>query len=105
MDPRAEILLNNTRRRFLAQGGVAIGAAALAQLLQFDLLAQNEPPGQVNATGGLAGLPHFAPKAKRVIYMFQSGAPSQLDLFDYKPELAKRHGADLPDSISSRPTL
>jgi hypothetical protein len=99
MDPRAEILLNITRRRFLAQGGVAIGAAALAQLLQFDLLAQSEPPSQVSATGGLAGLPHFAPKAKRVIYMFQSGAPSQLDLFDYKPELAKRHGADLPDSI------
>ena len=49
--------------------------------------------------GGLPGLPHFAPKAKRVIYLFQSGAPSQLDLFDYKPQLAKTHGTDLPDSI------
>ena len=48
---------------------------------------------------GLPGLPHFAPKAKRVIYLFQSGAPSQLDLFDYKPQLAKTHGTDLPDSI------
>ena len=44
-------------------------------------------------------MPHFAPKAKRVIYLFQSGAPSQLDLFDYKPQLAKTHGTDLPDSI------
>jgi len=52
-----------------------------------------------NATGGLPGLPHFAPKAKRVIYLFQSGAPSQLDLFDHKPLLAARHGTDLPDSI------
>src|SRR6266581_4310150 len=51
------------------------------------------------ATGGLPGLPHFAPKAKRVIYLFQSGAPSQMDLFDHKPRLAELHGTDLPDSI------
>ncbi|MDZ4367834.1 MAG: DUF1501 domain-containing protein, partial [Afipia sp.] len=49
--------------------------------------------------GGLPGLPHFAAKAKRVIYLFQSGAPSQLDLFDHKPQLVARHGTDLPDSI------
>src|SRR4029453_17848973 len=61
--------------------------------------AGGTPPPAAPAPGGLPGLPHFAPKAKRVIYMFQSGAPSQLDLFDYKPELAKRHGTDLPDSI------
>ena len=47
----------------------------------------------------VAGLPHFAPKAKRVIYLFQNGAPSQLDLFDYKPMLNKMHGEDLPESI------
>src|SRR5215831_18117434 len=85
-----------TRRQFLGQTGIGIGAAALAELLQGDLFAQS---ADASATGGLAGLPHFAPKAKRVIYMFQSGAPSQLDLFDYKPQLAKRHGTDLPDSI------
>src|SRR5262249_29294886 len=84
------------RRCFLGQTGISIGAAALAELLHFDLFAQSP---DASATGGLAGLPHFALKAKRVIYMFQSGAPSQLDLFDYKPELAKRHGTDLPDSI------
>ncbi|RZL17830.1 MAG: DUF1501 domain-containing protein, partial [Pedobacter sp.] len=47
----------------------------------------------------LAGLPHFAPKAKRIIYLFQNGAPSQLDLFDYKPKLQKMFGEDLPASI------
>ena len=51
------------------------------------------------ATGGLPGLPHFPPTAKRVIYLFQHGAPSQLDLFDYKPNLARMRGADLPDSV------
>src|ERR1041384_7632366 len=98
MSRRFEDPLNLTRRRFLGQAGLGIGAAALAELLQFDLLAQSADT-IADATGGLAGLPHFAPKAKRVIYMFQSGAPSQLDLFDYKPQLAKVHGTDLPDSI------
>src|SRR5437667_1237606 len=51
------------------------------------------------AQGGLPGLPHFPPKAKRVIYLFQSGAPSQLDLFDYKPALRNRRGIELPASI------
>jgi hypothetical protein len=98
MDPRVDFSLNMNRRHFLGKAGIGIGAAALAELLQADLFAQSEAP-QTSATGGLAGLPHFAPKAKRVIYMFQSGAPSQLDLFDYKPQLVKRHGTDLPDSI------
>src|SRR6187549_2800448 len=90
MDPRV------ARRRFLGQAGVGIGMAALAELLHCDLFAQS---ADSNGTGALPGLPHFAPKAKRVIYLFQSGAPSQLDLFDYKPQLAERHGTDLPDSI------
>src|SRR5215475_10324804 len=89
-------MMNLTRRQFLGQTGIGIGAAALGELLHADLFAQI---ADASATGGLAGLPHFAPKAKRVIYLFQSGAPSQLDLFDYKPQLAKRHGTDLPDSI------
>src|SRR6476660_258715 len=49
--------------------------------------------------GGLPGLPHFAPKAKRVIYLFQSGGPSQIELFDYKPRLVEFQGTELPDSI------
>jgi hypothetical protein len=62
-------------------------------LLADDGFAQDSPHG------GLAGLPHFAPRAKRVIYLFQSGAPSQMDLFDYKPRLRDLGGTELPDSI------
>src|SRR5262245_60163599 len=96
MDPRLESGLRAARRRFLGQAGIGIGMAALAELLHCDLFAQG---AALDAAGGLPGLPHFAPKAKRVIYLFQSGAPSQLDLFDYKPQLAKTHGTDLPDSL------
>jgi hypothetical protein len=71
-----------------------LGAIALSSLLDRDLGAASVP-GQP----GLAGLPHFAPKAKRVIYLFQSGAPSQMDLFDYKPNLATLHATELPDSV------
>src|SRR5215475_12946869 len=78
-----------TRRHFFSLSSTGIGIAALASLLSED----------AKASGGLPGLPHFPPKAKRVIYLFQHGAPSQLDLFDYKPNLVKFRGADLPDSV------
>ena len=81
-----------TRRLFFSKSATGLGAAALASLLARDVDA-------APSIGGLPGLPHFAPKAKRVIYLFQHGAPSQLDLFDYKPGLEKRRGADLPESI------
>jgi hypothetical protein len=96
MDPRLERSINLTRRHFLGRAGVGLGAVALAELLNQELLAQ---ASDATATGGLPGLPHFAPKAKRVIYLFQVGGPSQVDLYDYKPELLKRQGTDLPDSI------
>ncbi len=73
-----------TRRSFL-------GTVALAHLLSDD--------GRATADGGLPGFPHFAPKAKRVIYLFQSGAPSQFETFDYKPALEKLRGQELPDSV------
>ena len=77
------------RRHFVGRGSAGLGVAALAHLL-----------GKVSlANGGLAGLPHIAPRAKQVIYLFQSGGPSQLDLFDYKPKLDQIHGSELPDSI------
>ncbi|MCA9209417.1 MAG: DUF1501 domain-containing protein, partial [Planctomycetales bacterium] len=82
-----------TRRHFFGQLG--IGAAALGSLLHADLAARELP----NRIGGLADIPHFAPKAKHVIYLFQSGAPSQMDLFDYKPELADRRSEELPESV------
>ena len=89
MDPFEETRLNITRRHFFARSSKGIGVAALASLLS----------GDSKAADGLPGLPHFPPKAKRVIYLFQHGAPSQLDLFDYKPALEKQRGADLPDSV------
>lgn len=81
--------LSLTRRTFFRQSGAGVGLAALGSLLSRD----------AQAAGGLAGIPHFAPKAKRVIYLVQHGAPSQLDLFDYKPDLQKLRGQDLPDSV------
>jgi len=64
------------------------------------LLAREASAGDTaKAVGGLPGFPHFAPKARRVIYLFQSGAPAQMDLFDYKPNLEKFRGKNLPDSV------
>ncbi len=85
------------RRQFLTQSGTSLGSMALASLLAEDGYAAESSDAAVH--GGLSGLPHFAPKAKRVIYLFQSGAPSQLELFDPKPGLEKYRGTDLPDSI------
>ena len=85
--------MHYNRRRFLKGLGFGIGGIALGSLLIPDLFGNHE-----EETAAL-GLPHFAPKAKRIIYLFQNGAPSQLDLFDYKPLLNKMQGEDLPASI------
>ena len=92
MNPLLEQPLQITRRTLLQRAGYGIGSLALASLL-----AEDAPAAPI--TGGLPGLPHFAPKAKRIIYLLQSGAPSQVDLFDYKPKLAKLRGQDLPKSV------
>src|SRR4029079_10948493 len=84
-----------TRRHFFSRSSTGIGIAALGSLLAQDGLAAAE----TNSTGGLPGLPHFAPKAKRVVFLHQSGGPSQMDLFDYKPTLNKLAGTELPGSI------
>ena len=81
-----------TRRTFLNRSGGGIGLAALGGLLG------SRTPAQASAEM-LAGYPHHAPKAKRIIYLFQSGAPSQMDLFDPKPEMVAQRGKDLPESI------
>src|SRR5437660_4302512 len=91
MNPFDQARLGITRRHFFSRASTGIGVAALASLLSEE--------AQAAAIGGLPGLPHFAPKAKRVIYLFQHGGPSQLDLFDYKPMLQKSRGAELPDSV------
>lgn len=93
---------SNTRREFLFKSGVALGGLALNSL-GFNKLDARTPDltnNMLNALGdGILRAPHIAPKAKRVIYLFQSGGPSQLDLFDYKPLLNKKNGLELPSHI------
>lgn len=86
--------LNMNRRRFLSKLSLGVGSIALGSLLIPDLFSAKSSEEMV-----LAGLPQFAPKAKRIIYLFQNGAPSQLDLFDYKPKLQELFGQDLPASV------
>ncbi len=83
-----------TRRHFLGKMSLGLGSVALGSLLIPDLFK-----GGDDGVPQLSGLPHFAPKAKRIIYLFQNGAPSQLESFDYKPLLNKMTGQDLPESI------
>ena len=98
MTPLDEYNLMLTRRSFFSRFGLGLGTAALASLVQESGDAETLPQSS-EAKIGLPGLPHFAPKAKRVIYLFQAGGPSQLDLFDPKPHLANFRGQNLPDSI------
>jgi hypothetical protein len=90
MHPIAEHFRHLTRRQFLGTTCAGLGVTALASLLNPRMFASSAVPG---------GLPHFAPKAKRVIWLTQSGAPSQLDLFDYKPGLATMFDQDLPATV------
>src|ERR1700761_389052 len=85
----SDALAHITRRQFLGRGTTGIGVAALATLLN----------PRLSAEPARAGLPHFAPKARRVIWLTQAGAPSQLDLFDSKPGLRAQFDKDLPDSV------
>jgi hypothetical protein len=99
MHPLCEHQLLLTRRHFFGRAATGIGVAALATLLHDDLFAAAPPVKGAESTGGLPGLPHFKPRARRVIYLFQSGAPSQMDLFDHKPKLDGLRGRELPDSV------
>jgi hypothetical protein len=96
MTPSREHTLLMTRRHFFGRSSAGLGTAVLATLLNDDLRGAE---ALANPDGGLPGLPHFPPKAKRVIYLFQGGAPSQLELFDFKPRLYDLRGTELPDSI------
>ena len=96
MTPESKLAAVATRRHFFGKAAHGVGSLALAHLLGRDL------PGAENASppsAGSAGLPHFAPKAKRVIWLFQSGGPSQLETFDPKPGLTRLRGQELPESI------
>jgi hypothetical protein len=95
MNPVHEYIQTITRRHFFGRGALGLGTAALASLLP----ARSSAAEATSPTGGLPGLPHFAPKAKRAIYLFMNGAPSQQDMWDYKPKMAEMFDKDLPDSI------
>ena len=90
--PVLDSLRASTRRRFLQQCGTGMGALALGSLLNDQLFAADSGVPTL-------GKPHFAPKAKNIIYLFQSGGPSHLDLFDPKPELQKRDGQQVPEDL------
>src|SRR5579862_7836910 len=100
MQPFESFLQHQTRRTFFKNTGLAAGRIALASLMFPDLFRANASP--LRAARGhpaLPGLPHFAPKARRLIYLFMNGAPSQIDLWDYKPKLGELFDKELPDSI------
>ena len=89
--------LSHNRRRFLTNAGMGLGVPALGSVLARHSCGA---PAQVNPMPDVARGLHFPPKAKRVIFLFMAGAPSQLDLFDYKPDLAKLFKTELPESVS-----
>src|SRR5258708_38773601 len=88
-----ESRLNVNRRHFLGKLSLGLGSVAVGSLLVPNLFKSGDDPLPA------LGLPHFAPKARRIIYLFQNGAPSQLESFDYKPMLTKMAGQDLPASV------
>lgn len=94
MQPLREYAQHVTRREFFGRAAAGIGTAALAGLLERDGFGASPEPA--TRFGGLPSLPHFAPKAKRVIYLFQNGGPTHVELFDYKPKLQEMHGQPVP---------
>jgi len=96
MDPVKQHINQMTRRHFFRKGAVGLGVPALASLMAQNTNAATQKRTQI---GGLPDLPHFAPKAKRAIYLFAAGAPSQMDMFDYKPKMNEFFDKDLPESI------
>src|ERR1051326_1598471 len=100
MDPFQERMRHLSRRHFFKSTGLAAGRIALAGLMMPELVkAATATKSFGRAHPALPGLPHFAPKAKRLIYLFMNGGPSQIDLLDYKPGLGKIFDSDLPESI------
>src|SRR5580704_2403496 len=103
MDPIRQQIERMTRRHFFGRTGLGLGTAALSTLLAENARSETAPAGGSTApntlTGGLPGLPHFPPKAKRAIYLHMNGGPSQMDMFDYKPKMDAMYDKDLPDSI------
>jgi hypothetical protein len=100
MNPFEEYVRNETRRQFLGRGASAVGLAAFASLLGREGLAGMLEGAKTSGDRtGLPGMAHFAPRAKHVIYLHMVGGPSQMDTYDYKPQMKEWFDKDLPDSI------
>lgn len=99
MSPEQQRAAHLTRRQFFAKGSLGLGTAALASLLQRDGFAAIGSGAKAPRIGGLEGVPHFAPKAKHVIYLLHNGAPPHVDMFDWKPEMERWRGQPIPDSV------
>ncbi|MFO0846857.1 MAG: DUF1501 domain-containing protein, partial [Gemmataceae bacterium] len=90
-----DLAIAQSRRAFLGRSALGMGAAALGSLL-----ARGAAPPRRGAAGGLPGLPHHPPRAKRVIFLYMSGGPSHLETFDFKPKLAEMDGKPMPESFT-----
>jgi len=101
MNPIQQHINAMTRRHFFGRAAMGLGVPALASIMRQQGLAApaTSAAGQPSGVGGLPELPHFAPKAKRAIYLFMAGAPCQMDMFDYKPKMNEWYDKDLPESI------
>jgi len=98
-DPLNTHRIHHLRRHFFARSAAGLGSIALASMMSQQAQSGAASNELLKGVPGILDQPHHTPKAKRVIYLFQSGGPSQLDLFDYKPTLKAQHGQPLPDSI------
>ena len=99
MTPFEHAILYETRRQFFSRTSRGLGVAALATMFGRDAALSAAGPAPDRSVGALPNLPHFAPKAKRAVYMHMLGGPPQQDLFDYKPGLKDWYDKDLPDSV------
>ena len=100
-DPLEYLRLQQTRRSFLGQASLGVGSAALSSLMARDLLAARPMDPALIASRGAVNPLHFAPKAKRVIFLCMAGGPSHLETFDYKPQLAKMNDQSMPESFTA----
>ncbi len=100
MNPLDALRLQLTRRELFGRSATGLGVGALASLLEREGFAANVPPTPApQRYGGLPDVPHMAAKAKHVIYLFQNGAPTHCDLYDYKPKLQQLHGQPMPEEF------
>lgn len=105
IDPSSENLTRLNRRQLLGSAAGGVGWAALASLLGAGTPGAAEAATSTAGRGGLPGLPHHAPKARRVVVLWQGGGPSHVDLFDDKPVMRERAGQDIPDSVRGQTRL